>query len=98
MKKMFKMMIILGCAFCTIPVFATCSSEKAGTVSGAACSIAELKSQEMNRTEKGRTNLGDMESKGEMNLRPVQMNTEVKAAPNGACVFGMCLYKSLLDK
>lgn len=100
MEKIFKILLILCCAFCTIPAFA-CSSDKAETVVGAACSISELNNLEKERTEKGKmssTTAGDINLDSERDLRPVKINTGTLVTPNGACIFGACLSKSLFDK
>ena len=94
MEKIFKILLILLCAFCTMPVFA-CSSDKAETVSGAACSISELNNLEKARTDKGRI---DLNSKMGVDLRPVRITPEIKATEDKGCLFGKCLYKTILEK
>ena len=94
MEKILKISLVLCFAFCTIPTFA-CSSDKAETVSGAACSISELNNLEKKKTDKGKT---ELEPKVEIDLRPVNKTPEIRSIDDRDCLFGECLYKTILGK
>lgn len=93
MKKILQTLVVLFAVFCTMPVWAC--SNKAGSMTGGACSISQLNNLGKNEKMQRKPNLL---SKGERNLRPVKMVPEI-TNPDEVCYsFGMCLRQVILEK
>lgn len=86
---------VLSVLFCT-SVYAACTQNEAEVVTGGACSIKELQNLEKHRTEKSKMNFLPY---GQRNLRPVRQQVQVMPKMgDDDCLFGRCLYKSLINK
>ena len=94
MKKFFLVPVVLLVMLCGESVLA-CSQEATGNITGGACSISELNNLEKakNATEKA-----SLDSKGVKDLRPVKLVPQVPKSNDDSCLFGMCIYKTLLGK
>lgn len=90
MKKIFNALVILCCILCSTAVLA-CSQNNTANITGAACSIKELNNLEKN-VVKQRKMINE-----ERNLRPVKINPANTFSDDNDCLFGMCLYKKILD-
>lgn len=98
MEKIFKTLVIILALLCTAPSWASCTQEKIGTfrgglfkeevVTGGACSIKDL-NLENNKVTK--------ETVMPRNLRPVRSNPRIPSSFNDDCLFGMCLYRRILE-
>lgn len=97
MKKIFKTLVIIYVVlFATSTVLAcSCSTNTTGVVTGGACSISELTNLEKYKAEKGKW---DFLAKPERNLRPVKPTLEIHKINNENCLFGMCLYRTILEE
>lgn len=97
MKKIFLTPAVLLAAVlflnCEISL-ATCSQKTTGDITGGACSIEELRNLESKRANAG-LNFG-FNPKGEKDLRPVRLEQPNSKKTGDRCLFGLCLYKSLL--
>jgi len=97
MKKMFTTLVVFCVAqfaLFALPVCG-CSQENATDMTGGACSIKELKNLEKMKNQQGQ--IGS-EPKVEVDLRPVRYNAEMKATEDKGCLFGQCLYKTILGE
>ena len=65
-----------------------------GQITGGACSIRELNNLENGNTEKRQAGF---QLGSERNLRPIKPGSE-KINTSDDCIFGMCLYRSLLEE
>lgn len=98
MKKIFNTLVVLcaviySCqiAFANESVCA-CSGNQQKSVTGAACSISELKNLEKMKNEKSDA---QYIVRPERDLRPVKNTPEITNFEN--CFLGKCLYKQMLD-
>lgn len=96
MKKIFKTLVILIAVFCaaSTPTFA-CAKKASDIVTGSACSIAEINNLEKAKHSQVNDNF---KMKNEKNLRPVRLSPEIPKTTGDDCIFGNCLYKSVLGK
>lgn len=96
MKKIFKTLVILVAVFCaaSTPTFA-CAKKAGDIVTGSACSIAEINNLEKAKHSQEKV---DSKLKNERNLRPVRLGPEIPKTTGDDCIFGNCLYKSVLGK
>ena len=94
MKKMFTTLVVFCVALFALPACG-CSQENSANITGGACSIKEL-----NNLEKSKNQQMDIDSKSKVgiDLRPVRINPEIRKSEDSTCVFGKCLYKTILDK
>lgn len=70
-----------------------CSQKTTGDITGGACSIAELNLENKRAGEDGK--FFGFHPKGEKDLRPVPLQS-ISKKTGERCLFGTCLYKSLL--
>jgi len=88
MKKIFKTLVVLFAMLCSGATFA-CSQNPVGSITGGACSIAELNNLENNKTVKERINLLPQVGR---DLRPIQRNSQITKIYEN-CNFGTCFYR-----
>lgn len=93
MKKIFNTLVVLCVVLFGSAVIA-CTQNSAEVITGGACSIKELKNLEKNTTaRKGIKFLPFTER----NLRPVKTLPVMEKSNNDECLFGMCLYRRILE-
>lgn len=90
MKKILTTLVILFAAS-SVQFASACSQSSAESITGAACSIKDLKALEKGKTSQEKV----LSPQNEKNLRPVRMNPEMQKSDDDECLFGMCLTKRL---
>lgn len=93
MYSKYESFTVASMVFCT-SVYASCVQNEAGVVTGGACSINELQNLEKNRTEKRKMNFLPY---GQRDLRPVRQQVQQMPKTDDDCLFGKCLYKTLIN-
>lgn len=89
MKKILTTLVILFAA--SSVQFASACSQSAESITGAACSIKDLKTLEKSKTSQEKV----LSPQTEKNLRPVRTNPGMQKSDDDECLFGMCLTKRL---
>lgn len=95
MSKVIKPLLVLAIVSCIIPAYsyAACSSDMAGVYTGGACSINELNKNLENEKAGSQVSL----TKPQRNLRPVKNLSGMPKSNENSCLFGMCLFRTLID-
>lgn len=94
MKKIIKTLVMLSILTLALPSFG-CGEDKLYGITGGACSISELRNIEKNRIA---TDKDGLNPKRVIDLRPVRLTPEKSKFQEDECLFGSCLYKTLLGK
>lgn len=97
MKKISNSLVLTCAVFslsCILTSVYACSQDTAGFLTGGACSVKELKNLEKTNVLQKRKNFLPS---GERNLRPVRQVPGVAKSDDDDCLFGMCLYKKILE-
>ena len=105
MKKIFLTPVVLFVAvfivLCGLSISETsvmaCSQKTTQDITGGACSIAELRNLEDSSADENSKFFG-YHPRGEKDLRPVRIKQSDSKRTGDRCLFGMCLYKSLLGQ
>ena len=93
MKKILIWPAVLFVTLTIAPAF-SCTEGKNGEITGAACSIKELNNLETRNKilENGQT------AKFNWTFKPQKSNSELLRPDDKDCLFGMCLYKTILGE
>ena len=94
MKKILTTLVVL-CAVLSVSPVCGCSQSNSTSMTGGACSISDINNLEKAKTTQGK--IGS-EPKVEVGLRPVKNTSEVRINKDKTCLFGECLYKSILGR
>ena len=94
MKKIFITLVIFCAVFSVLPVCG-CSQGNSESMTGGACSVKELNNLEKTGTVKGKI---DSKPRMEVDLRPVKNAQEIRKNEVKTCLFGECLYKTILGE
>lgn len=92
MKKISLSLIMLA-VLLSAPALACSKTNELTT--GGACSIKELNNLEKTGAVQSKLTT---KPKGELNLRPLKIESEMQKPQNSVCLFGDCIYKTLLGK
>ena len=96
MKKIFQTLVMLTILACAVPTYG--SQVKMCSITGGACSVPDMNIERSKIATDDKYGLKPLEVKQFKDLRPVKVTLEKSKIQDVGCLFGPCLYRTILGK